>query len=100
MLGGVALLGFGVLRAAAQTKALNFASNLASLSFFIVQGLVVWHAGLVMGAAAWVGAQVGSKLAIRHGVRLIKPMLVVMCLAIAIKLMLDPANPLRALILP
>jgi len=95
----VALLGFGVLRAAAQTKALNFASNLASLGFFISQGLVVWTVGLVMGAAAFAGAQVGSRLAIRHGVKLIKPMLVVMCLAIAVKLMLDPANPLRQIVL-
>ena len=100
MLGGVALLGFGVLRAAAQTKALNFASNLASLSFFISQGLVVWPVGLVMGATAFAGAQVGSRLAIRHGVKLIKPMLVVMCLAIAVKLMLDPANPLRQFLAP
>lgn len=100
MLGGVALLGFGVLRAAAQTKALNFASNLASLGFFISQGLVVWTAGLVMGAMAFAGGQVGSRLAIRHGVRLIKPMLVVMCLAIAVKLMLDPANPMRQLLMP
>lgn len=99
MLGGVALLGFGVLRAAAQTKALNFASNLASLCFFISQGLVVWSAGLVMGMAAWMGAQVGSKLALRHGVKLIKPMLVIMCLAIAVKLMLDPDNPLRSFLM-
>lgn len=93
MLGIVALLGFGVLRATAHTKVLNFASNLASLAYFLSQGLAVWSFGLVMAVAAIAGAQLGSRLAIRHGVRLIKPMLVMMCLAVAIRLLLDPSNP-------
>ena len=96
MLGIVALLGFGVLRASAKTKALNFSSNLASLVYFLSQGLAVWSYGLVMAAAAIAGAQVGTRLAIRHGVRLIKPMLVLMCIAVALRLLLDPANPVRA----
>ena len=96
MLGIVALLGFGVLRASAKTKALNFCSNLASLLYFLSQGLAVWSYGLVMAVAAIAGAQVGTRLAIRHGVRLIKPMLVLMCLAVALRLLLDPANPVRA----
>ena len=96
MLGIVALLGFGVLRASAKTKALNFSSNLASLVYFLSQGLAVWSYGLMMAVAAIAGAQVGTRLAIRHGVRLIKPMLVLMCIAVALRLLLDPANPVRA----
>jgi uncharacterized protein len=96
MLGIVALLGFGVVRAAAKTKALNFASNVASLLYFLSQGLADWSYGLVMAVAAVAGAQVGTRLAIRHGVRLIKPMLVLMSIAVALRLLLDPANPLRA----
>lgn len=98
MLGIVALLGFSVLRASAKTKALNFASNLASITYFLSQGLAVWSYGLVMAVAGIAGAQVGTRLAIRHGVKVIKPMLVVMCLAVALRLLLDPANPLRALL--
>ena len=99
MLGFVALLGFGVLRASAKTKALNFASNVASLIYFLSQGLAVWSYGLVMAVSAIAGAQVGTRLAIRHGVRLIKPMLVLICLAVAVRLLLDPANPLRAFLM-
>ena len=99
MLGIVALLGFGVLRASAKTKALNFASNCASLIYFLSQGLAVWSYGLVMAVASIAGAQVGTRLAIRHGVRLIKPMLVVMCIAVAVRLLLDPANPLRGFLI-
>lgn len=42
---------------------------------------------------AFIGAQVGSKLAIRAGAKLIRPLLMVVCCAIAFKLMLDPAHP-------
>jgi hypothetical protein len=34
----------------------------------------------------------------RIGAKLIKPLLVIVCLALAVKLLADPANPLRALI--
>jgi uncharacterized membrane protein YfcA len=95
MLGIVGLLGFGVLRASAKTKALNFASNLASVGYFLSQGLAVWTYGLVMAVAGIAGAQVGTRLAIRHGVKIIKPMLVIICLAVAVRLLLDPSNPLR-----
>lgn len=87
-----------MLRATAHTKVLNFASNLASLAYFLSQGLAVWSFGLVMAVAAIAGAQLGSRLAIRHGVRLIKPMLVMMCLAVAIRLLLDPSNPFADLL--
>jgi uncharacterized membrane protein YfcA len=46
-----------------------------------------------MGVGAYLGAQVGSKLAIRVGAKLIRPLLMVVCCAIAIKLMLDPGHP-------
>jgi hypothetical protein len=39
-----------------------------------------------------------ASLAIRNGAKLIKPLLVVVCLALAVKLLADPANPLRTLI--
>ena len=48
-----------------------------------------------MAAGAVLGGQVGSRLALRHGARLIKPILVVMAGAMAAKLLADPANPLR-----
>ena len=94
MVGFVTLLGFGVVKALASTKALNLASNLGSLSLYIAAGLVVWPVGLVMGAASLTGAQIGSRLAIRMGARLIRPLIVIVCCAVAIRLLMDPANPL------
>ena len=49
---------------------------------------VVWQVGLPMGLAQMAGAWVGSHLVIRHGTRLIRPLLVVVSLAISLKLLL------------
>jgi uncharacterized membrane protein YfcA len=95
MLAFVTLLGFGVVRATAHTKLLNFASNAGSLSLYIVLGAVVWPVGLVMAGAALIGAQIGSRLALKLGSRLIRPLLVAVCCALAVRLLVDPGNPWR-----
>ena len=95
MAGFVALLGFGVIRATAHTKLANAASNLGGLALYAATGAVVWPVGLAMAVFAFLGAQVGSRLAIRLGARLIRPMLVLISCAMALKLLSDPANPLR-----
>ncbi|CDX44475.1 conserved membrane hypothetical protein [Mesorhizobium sp. SOD10] len=98
MLAFVTLAGYGVLKATAHTKLLNFASNIGGFVVFAAVGVIDWKIGLMMGVAQFIGARVGASLAIRIGARLIKPLLVVVCLALAIKLLADPANPLRQLI--
>lgn len=89
----VILLGYGVKRATAHTKLLNLATILGSLIIYILHGAVYWRIGIVMGIGAFVGAQIGSKLAIRLGARLIRPLVMIVCCALAIKLMMDPAHP-------
>ena len=54
MVAFVMLLGYGVVRATAHTKLLNFSSNLGSLLLYSATGAVVWPLGLVMaGASGW-----------------------------------------------
>lgn len=96
MIGLVALAGFGAVKAVARTKLMNLASNLSALAFFIVAGAVVWPAGLAMAAGTMVGAQIGASLALRHGVKLVKPLVVVVSLALALRLMLDGGHPVGA----
>jgi len=95
MLAFVALAGFGLLKATAHTKLLNLASNVGGLVLFAFAGAVFWKAGLVMGAAQFAGAQLGSRVAMKGGARVIKPLLVIVCLALAVKLVSDPAHPVR-----
>lgn len=85
----VLLLGYNLRRATAGTKILNFTSNISSLIFFALAGQVIWQVGLPMGLAQMVGAWIGSHLVIRHGTRLIRPVLVVVSLAISLKLLLS-----------
>lgn len=98
MLAFVTLAGYGVLKATAHTKLLNFASNIGGFAAFAAVGAISWKVGIVMGIAQFLGAQLGAHMAMRNGARLIKPLLVCTCLALAIKLLVDPTNPLRVLI--
>jgi uncharacterized protein len=89
MIALVALGGFGVLRATGQTKVLNFASNVGGLAAFAVVAAPWWAVGLCMGAAQVAGAQVGARLAVRVGARVIRPVLVVTSTALALRLIWD-----------
>ncbi len=95
MLAFVALAGYGVLKATAHTKLLNFASNLGGFVLFAFAGAIFWKIGLLMGAAQFLGARLGASLAIVGGARLIRPLLVVVCAALAARLLADPAHPVR-----
>lgn len=95
MLAFVSLAGFGVLKATAHTKLLNLGSNVGAFVIFMASGVVLWKVGLLMGLGQFLGAQAGSRLAMRIGARLIKPLLIVTCVALASKLLMDPANPVR-----
>jgi uncharacterized membrane protein YfcA len=95
MLAFVSLAGFGVLKATAHTKLLNFGSNVGAFAVFLAFGVVLWKVGLVMGVGQFLGAQAGSRFAMKNGARIIKPLLVITCIALAVRLMWDPAHPLR-----
>lgn len=90
----VALGGLGLVRAIANTKFLNLATNVAGLLALIAGGKVLWLLGAGMAAANVAGNQLGARLAIRFGGRGVRPLLVVMSFALTVKLLSDPANPL------
>ena len=93
MAGFAALCGFGALKASAHTKLCNFASNLSSFVLYALAGHVVWTVGLLLAPAQFLGAQVGARLAIRNGARLIRPLLIVMSAALSLRLALAPGHP-------
>ncbi len=86
MLGFVLLAGQGLLTATAHTKFLNFASNLGSLLVFAFGGHILWTLGLAMAAAQVGGATLGARAAMRVGAGLIRPLLVTVCVALALRL--------------
>ncbi|MEB4591141.1 TSUP family transporter [Candidatus Thiothrix sp. Deng01] len=88
-MGYVTLLGLGLPKATGNTKLLNFTSNFAALLLFAVSGHIVWQVGLAMAAGQMIGSYVGSHMAVRHGTRLIRPVLVTVSVLMSLKLLLD-----------
>lgn len=89
-IGFVVLFGFGLIRATGSTKVLNLTSNLAAISIFLIGGDIVWPAALAMAAGQMVGGYVGARTGIRFGARVIRPLVVVVAIAMAVRLLLFP----------
>jgi len=88
----VVVAGFNLPRATAYTKIMNLASNVSALAFFIRAGQVVYWAGLVMGIGQWLGARLGSGMAVKKGARFIRSVFNCVVLAIVAKLIYDLAS--------
>ncbi len=82
----VVLRGRDLVQATARAKLLNFATNIASLIFFILGGQVVWVVGLVMMAGQLIGAYLGSHMVVKGGAKFIRPVIVVVCFCMVAKL--------------
>jgi uncharacterized membrane protein YfcA len=81
------LLGLGTLHATAYTKAANLASNLGSLVVFLGAGKVDWACAGVMLCGQLIGARAGSGVVLRNGARVIRPVLVVVAVVMAVRLL-------------
>jgi uncharacterized membrane protein YfcA len=86
-IGFVALFGLGITRAAGNTKVLNLASNLGALTLFLPSGDVLLPVAAVMAAGQIVGGYLGAHTGIRFGARLIRPLIVVVTLVVAGRLL-------------
>ena len=71
-------IGFDFLRAAANARALNFASNLAAVILFIYLGQVNYSYALPMGLAMIFGAHCGAKMALSKGATYVRPLFIIM----------------------
>ncbi|WP_342748437.1 TSUP family transporter [Solemya velesiana gill symbiont] len=89
LIGFVTLLGYGLIKATAHTKVLNFASNIGSLALFIVGGHVIWSLGLTMALGQFIGGRLGAHLAFLKGVKIIRPLIVIVTLSISLKLLFE-----------
>jgi uncharacterized membrane protein YfcA len=86
-MGFVALFGFGVTRAAGNTKMVNLMSNLGGLAMFIPAGDVIWSAALAMAVGQVAGGYIGARTGIRFGAKLIRPLVVVVSVVLALRLL-------------
>ena len=86
-IGFVMLFGLGLTRASGNTKILNLTSNLAALTIFIPAGDVVWPAAIAMAAGQIAGGYIGARTGIRYGAKVIRPLVVVVSIALALRLL-------------
>jgi uncharacterized protein len=84
----VTMAGLGLLKATANTKVLNLVSNSAALLVYLYGGVVIFAIGLPMAIGQTLGARLGSSAAITHGAALIRPLIVIVTCAIAVRLLL------------
>lgn len=84
----VGLLGQSLTRATGTTKVMNATSNIVSFAVFLIGGQVLFSAGVSMAVGQIMGARIGSSMAIRRGARFIRPVFIVMVMAVAAKLLL------------
>lgn len=84
-LSGVVGRGQDLVRATGNAKLLNFATNIASLVFFILGGKIIWTIGLAMMAGQLIGANLGSHMVVKGGAKFIRPVIVLMCFCMVVK---------------
>lgn len=84
--GLISILGFNFLKASANARVLNFISNISALVAFALSGNINYLIGIPVCIFMILGAKVGTKLAIKNGTKLIKPIFITMSLAVAIKM--------------
>jgi uncharacterized membrane protein YfcA len=85
--GFVTLFGLGITRAAGSTKFLNLASNLGAVMLFVPSGDVVWPAAIAMAIGQVAGGYLGALTGIRFGGRLIRPLVVIVSVILALRLL-------------
>ena len=83
----VVFLGTDLISATANTKLVNFATNIAAATLFAIGGHVRWDYALIMGPCILIGAFVGSSTALHVGPRLIRPVFLVVVIFLVVKLM-------------
>lgn len=86
------LLGFNMRKATAYTKPLVLTVNTTSMVVFLWGGYIVWSLAIIMAVSQVLGARLGSNLVIHRGTALIKPVIVLMTLSIAFKLLYENSN--------
>lgn len=85
----VLLFGYDFVIAAGNGRILNLASNIAALFVFTLEGKVIFLTGLVMGVAMLLGASIGARVAIKTGVRYVRPLFLIVSVALISKMIYE-----------
>ncbi|AWZ49014.1 TSUP family transporter [Hathewaya limosa] len=84
--GLIGIFGQDFTKATANAKLLNVTSNISALIMFAIKGQIIYKIAIPVAICMALGARVGTRIAIDNGPKLIKPIFIIMSLAVAIKL--------------
>ncbi|CEK30408.1 membrane protein [[Clostridium] sordellii] len=82
----IKIYGFDFLSASANTKILNFTSNFVALILFMINGQILYSVAILYAISMILGGYIGAKVAINKGSKLIKPIFLIMSIAVGFKL--------------
>ena len=85
----MSLLGYEIRKATAHTKVMNLSSNIISVIVFSLGGSVMFLYGAVMAAGQIIGARIGSGLAVKNGIKIIRPLYIMVVFATIAKLLYE-----------
>lgn len=86
MVSSMALYKINLLLTSGLARSMNFVSNVVALLTFGLLGHLHYKLGIAMGLCLMAGSYLGAHTAIRFGSRLIKPLFILMVIAIAARL--------------
>lgn len=83
------IAGLDTLTSCGNTKVVNLASNIAALTTFVINGNINYTIGLPCVFFAIAGNITGSKVAIKGGGKIVRPMILVVLTMLFIKIVID-----------
>jgi uncharacterized membrane protein YfcA len=86
--GFINIFGFNFVTSSANSRILNFISNITALILFALKGKINYIIGLPVAVSMIIGAKLGTSVALNNGSKLIKPIFVTMSLAVALKMLI------------
>lgn len=87
LLAGLSASGHDLVRANSVKVVLNAALVLTVLPIFLYHGFVAWPEALVLAAGYAAGGRLGANLSVRGGERLVRPVIGVMVVALALRML-------------
>ena len=80
---------FDIVTASGNAKVVNLASNLAAFVTFAVHGSIRWRIGLIAALFGIAGNYIGASLALKNGKKIIRPLFIVVLIALLVKITYD-----------
>lgn len=85
----IGLLGFDFLQSSANAKLVNLATNLGSITLFLLRGKIIWAVSIPMAISNAVGGALGANLAIAKGNKFIRIFFLLVVIGTLLRFMYD-----------